>query len=487
RTATAGSKRSRLDSHREEQINKRQKSLHAYSRSPPNLMQQDTNPDQFEAMDVDTDEECEDQYSEQGYEPIAPYIPVQSPPDVANKPFASPEISHTLTPRSFNHPSVSLSFLPASMVCGPPIQLSPRNDQGEPNATTFTLRANLYDYQNPWSAIGVILGLEEERPTAPAPQEPPGHLPAEIFDHPDDAASFHSQLFSDTSSTFSRGSKSAHHDGSNLFTDDGSHSPVPLTPARPASRTHSDDTHNEPTEEFPIAGPQDPQRCTTPELNDTEPLADSIYASSPTTPLSLDKTNPSCSLDDFHDERGTPAAHIRTPSPVDLHLMERPVPSLLFGDVPRVPKFDKFPLAVDVKRDATHISAFKPIHTPRAFKFPPPRPSPSLKSSTSRSPPSRLEAERHEAVSPAEVHDQRGPDDLCTERPVEDADVCVEPEVDLPHVLCAAQALEEEVCIEQAAEDAEADVPVPSTCQPEKFFGDLCLFSDDMADPDSDD
>ncbi|KAJ7454669.1 hypothetical protein FB451DRAFT_1408090 [Mycena latifolia] len=411
----------------------------------------------------------------------------------------SHETRDSISPRSFNRPSISLSSFPVVITSKPTLlSSSKQNDHEEPTSKKFVLRDNLYDYQDPWNAIGVILGLENGEHKSMAdgdPQEALGRLPAEILDHPDapddEAASVHSQHSSNTlSSNYSHGSSTAnhtHHTTSDHSTDDARQSllpSLPLTPARPT-------VHNAHVEELPINTSDSPHelkepKCETiPELDSTtidpEPFGRSTHHSNPTTPLSSPNIigiKPFFSVDDFDNQSNMRAEQIRTPSP----MAPRPPSS-------RGPKFEKFPSRLNVEHRAAHHSRkeigmpFTP--TSRDFKFQPPRSALKLKRLTSCSPSSPSSPDHQvsrEAGWSAEVV-QHKPDisRYFDNAGAEYPDAREGTDVEITHTLVGKQFVEDAFMEEKT----EADVPSPR--KPEKFFGDLCLFSDDIDEPESDD
>ncbi|KAJ7510488.1 hypothetical protein B0H11DRAFT_2415869 [Mycena galericulata] len=125
---------------------KRQKSS---SLSPLN---QDIEKIEFESMAVDADE-SENEYSEAENDPI-----FQQPASSnAAKKENSPTMRQLPQPRHLNHPAVALSAHSAYKT-----PQTPPSEQDDNAAAGFRLRDNLYEYEDPWNAIGVILGLEKE-------------------------------------------------------------------------------------------------------------------------------------------------------------------------------------------------------------------------------------------------------------------------------------------------------------------------------------
>ncbi|KAJ7163921.1 hypothetical protein C8R43DRAFT_1168728 [Mycena crocata] len=123
--------------------------------------------DQFESMEVDcntTDDELEDAASRRIYlldeSLLAP--PANTPPNVTYQNDNLVDVTHTppssssrhLPRRAFNYPCVSLSSHSA--------QDTPTSKREPTTNADLSLRDNLYEYQDPWNAIGVILGLEVE-------------------------------------------------------------------------------------------------------------------------------------------------------------------------------------------------------------------------------------------------------------------------------------------------------------------------------------
>ncbi|KAJ7690143.1 hypothetical protein B0H17DRAFT_1201930 [Mycena rosella] len=479
-TPLRGSKRPRaaLESDSRREI-KRQK-----NRTPSPSIQQDAMLDQFEPIAVDVDE-SDYQSSTQdsdGYEPIFVCDPVQSSPsflrfnkaaDVSeseNKPSVGAP-----APRPFNHPSISLSSFSPGIAYNPKRSSPPKRDEHE--SKKFVLRDNLYDYQDPWNAIGVILGLEDGQDGSMSDENPD-----EILDRPDDkAASVHPQHSSDTNR--SHGSSTHDHDLTTLLTIPANLSllllhvrhckliPPNLAPSGPddtalqdplASSAHYSTQFNPTT---PLSRIENKPPFYLDDFDDEdEMLAEQVHTPprsthhptepNPTTPLSRVKNEPSSSFDSVDDDKATPeqmhaasSAGLKRSAPIPLHA------------IPPMPKFAKFPLARDVNRSATRLPTSHAIHSP-----------PSIAPDQV----ARLDAEVTQS-SPESLHTQRPVDDVAVEYPEGAQGAGL-----IPHT----QAEDQFVGEVSAEEDIEVDVACAP--QPETFFGDLCLFSDDVDDPDSD-
>jgi hypothetical protein len=453
-----------------------------------------------------------------------------------NKPPCSPVLGHSPIQRISNQPVVSLSSLSASFAFSP----SPSKQYVDERLVTKDfgmLRDNLYDYQDPWNAIGVILGLEDAGQDARTPNpSPPGHkalehLFTERSESPDDdAASAHSQHSHDTfSSTHSRRSsiaKPAQRTASNLSIDNASsylYQSLPLTPVRGSARTsaseHPLDISSRPSEftgikYFTISG-----------LERTNlhpnPLADSRgYSPEPNPSILLLQTRPEpfSPLDDFQDDE-MPVEQIHTPSPGMVHPLDSPFRGVY-------PKFEKFPLVPDLMRNAKdrpvpltlpartfkgfkipvpkseleyrassspsslgpaeqveHLAAAPFVDTSRSLAFPSPKQSPKLEYCASPPPPSIS----FESTEQAEHRDDM--------RSVEENQYTASPYTQRPlRIECSddvrgadmpivppqpAEHFFEEGVVDEHEEEC--------TQESEKFFGSLSLFSDDIDEPDSDD
>ncbi|KAJ7760721.1 hypothetical protein DFH07DRAFT_771797 [Mycena maculata] len=514
--------------------------------------------------------ESEDQYSEEEYEPS--FYQPESPPNanVANKE-NSPPAQQLSAPRNFDLPAVSLSAHPTQLT--PP---SERTDSG------LRLRDNLYEYQDPWNAIGVILGLEgkgslystastavsqhnshitdphnmsspfidandgpqtahfhkatpgvdgsiaaevlsnESNLVSPSlstnhsrgassnrcvynvrhyttPATPPSRLnlnshdsdahhissgnPDEsLIDEIDRIQSEHPPAVDDnlkvkfpTNSSSERIANSAspllftnHSSGSSSNprarrnTDDVSYSPTPITP-----NPHNSDAHNITSDHQPSidthASPH-LDRDTTPAVDNSLKLKFPLHSMAPLLPP---KTERFRSLNIFNLRKGgATSVVLQTPPSIALRPAQRsssPAPTHLSPPAParysspgqRFPRFTKLPLPLEPKRQAPIGIPFNP--SPRDYSQPLlPTSSPLLQSFTSF-------AWRSREVESTEV-------DYTRHRRVNS------PEVGTATVADIGQA-------EQAGDAADdTDNPPPG-----KFFGDLCLFSDDIVAPDSDD
>ncbi|KAJ7075142.1 hypothetical protein B0H15DRAFT_956712 [Mycena belliarum] len=395
------------------------------------------------------------------------------------------ELTASRSRPSFNQLAISLSSFPA--VLSHTSTLTPsfkqeNHDRRTPNE--FVLRDNLFDYQDPWNAIGVILGLEKEQ--VHSEELGDSCLPELLVDdHPgapdedvDEDASVQSALFSNTSSSnYSRGSSpinSTTHETFDLFADDVLSS-FPLTPARSTLQAPYNDAFTSAITVDARRSPDQPTRHFTPNRDgadaDLEPLTSLLHYSS-SSPLSPVETNPRFSPDDCHDR---PAREqTQTPSPV--HRLPPSLP-LRPSDPPPLPKFAKFPSPLETKCRTTHT--FTP--TSRHFKFLP-RLSPKLERPVS------LQSANH--ISPlgiVQLADVDQPPALphlvSTQRPLEN------PRVECRDITEVNEATSHGRAKEQYLEESEHGKEGRGTKarQPEKFFGELCLFSDDMDDPESDD
>ncbi|KAJ7116493.1 hypothetical protein C8R44DRAFT_983555 [Mycena epipterygia] len=409
--------------------------------------------------------------------------------DQANKPPSTPVLFETRlpVPLTFNRPSISLSSHSAGLAYSPsPTRSFKRDDPDPRNAKKIILRDNLYDYQDPWNAIGALLGLEEHDSMNVAEhQEPLETLPTEIMDNIE-VASAHSQDSSETSdSNHSSMIQRANHN----VIDDAAHSLPHSTPA-PASPTSQRDTN---VAEFStnICGSshEDFQSDITSGLDDEElepPESLGILKyysteSNPTTPLRHTKIVPSFSFRNLQDKGEIPTEAMPTLSPVPMSPVKSLLPSpLIDTDAPRLPRFAKFPLPLDQNRRTTNHSTYiKNSFAHPKLEFLTPRP-------PSSNTPRRDQLESFEAVKSPEIsqcglvtsHFEQASGDV----QFGDAEVASRTEVEIPRA---------RVDVAENTETESAPSPPPAsasdTKQPEKFFGNLCLFSDDIDDPESDD
>ncbi|KAJ7911457.1 hypothetical protein B0H13DRAFT_2271983 [Mycena leptocephala] len=355
------SKRSRpADLEPQERQQKRQRSRSAQSCSPSTIPLQDANFDelgQFESMD--TADEGDDHHSEREnavYEPASFYFylhyhetdldyfvqvldrntvqsspssssfkqsetfqfPIHSKLNQENEPPSNP-VRHEakLLPPPRNHPCVSLSSHSAGLahdsLMTPP---SKQDENNAPNADLkILLRDNLYDYQDPWSAIGAILGLEQERRDAIDAniRETFEDETTEILDQPDSpysaTVSVHASHFHGTLSSNSapRSPLDNHHSSFPLNTEEADHSLLhspTIAHASLTSQSNSDDSddHNIPSGNACLAdfhidnnhNFENLQRDATPELHygnvEPERLTYSTYylnESNPITPTKI--------------------------------------------------------------------------------------------------------------------------------------------------------------------------------------------------------
>ncbi|KAJ6577469.1 hypothetical protein B0H19DRAFT_1120075 [Mycena capillaripes] len=548
--------------HPQDREQKRQKTRIAQSCSPSDFLQQDQNFeyfDRFESMDVEGDEnedytmadEGDDCYFEPengSYDPDVGNNTVQSSPpsDAFRQPDNSrPSLNLTLFPKNPpstpvrhhgtkllpappKYPFVSLSSHSAGFVHNP-LLTSPfkQNNHNTPNTKEIVLRANLYDYQDPWSAIGVILGLEKDQGARDKAdcQESSRTSVAEIQEVESESQHFH-----DTLSSNSDGSSSYnHHSTFPLYAEEVGHFDSPTAPASPASQSESNGHHfssgNAYLADFPIDSThklEDLQCHASPEV-DVEPESlsnnskDDLDESNPPTPTSfenllsprdwnesnpdthypLDESEPLANSKHHLDESNpaTPTSIKSRPlSPRDVSDGRRetstlllcpvrsspqPQPKVEFTGVERLPKFAKFPSPLNLKRTPAHTSTYirpvPPIQSSQSiFTSSLPPFSHKLESLASRSPSQfsfgRL-GRQDDRVEPR----RKSPD---TERIFKIDRVEVGRIGNMQNARPADRF--EDVAEETANTEVDGSVP-------ERFFGDLCLFTDDIDASESDD
>ncbi|KAJ7352358.1 hypothetical protein DFH08DRAFT_990951 [Mycena albidolilacea] len=511
-----------------------------------------------------------------------------------------------LLPPPPNLPPVTLSSHSAAFTHAP-FHTSPydQDDRGAPNATCkMVLRDSLYDYQDPWGAIGVILGLEEgQADTGDAKfpetfEDPMAEIHLDRPQSPEDGtASPAHHLYSAPSNSTSIPPLECHR-GTSLSYAEGDHPELgspPLAPDHSASQFDCDDFDDD---DIPLGSayidadsihePEDLQRDVTPEIhsgpaphskskhyaneynyNSVSPTRSSLSLansrhdlnkSDPTTPTnstlpflaheaedwadSSDEYNPptpdidsklllsarvqpgSRSVSKYCSNTlsTTPDNTAISPSPSDSahiepqHGPNSPTPSVNVspslhhyryesdavsvssarGLSPRssppprpnfggeiLPKFAKFPSPVVLpKRTAAHTSAYirtvPPVHfSHTSSKSSPLRASHQLGSSTTRSPFSFLRIRPRDEVGSSQ------PTRLDTERRI----------FNLDHLDRATYPSEK--IITDIHDDTRRTGRDPTQCveentgsqrrEPERFFGNLCLFSDDIDVPESDD
>ncbi|KAJ7671529.1 hypothetical protein DFH06DRAFT_118074 [Mycena polygramma] len=552
---TSGSKRPRpADMERSDhpgKEQKRQKSQSHHSCSPSSVFQQSFEElDGFHSMDVDDTaaDESDDHYFEPEdafYEPAADdntlhsspssaeFFQSETPPRLADSVFiqgAPPSSSARrrakLLPPPQNIPFVTLSSHSAGLGRSPSVASSKELDgYNVLNAESkIVLHDNLYDYQDPWSAIGVILGLEEPRDEIDDLIQEVEDVAAEILQSPDVDPTLmqpkHSHAALSSNSAL-RSLSPKNPDSTFLsYTDEVDHfefDPPAVAAASPQSDSDSDKFNNDDylscnsylhSHVGHLHELDTFQRDVIPETD----VGAKISVSNPTTATDFEPSSFSPLLrprllansnHGHHFEESNPTTPTNRKPKSSPHTrddegdMNLPIPSLLVSrpasspsplptvDFPeRFPKFTKFPSPLNLKRTAVQPSPYiRPVpaipspHTSYMSSTPPLS---QHKPVTSRSPfcferiPRQDQVESRRAAKPADTTERFFNIDRA-EYP--EARRITQDIQDRP-----AKRSEKAVVHFEEREHTEMDGP-----KPERFFGDLCLFADDIDAPESDD
>ncbi|KAJ6488114.1 hypothetical protein C8R47DRAFT_1320511 [Mycena vitilis] len=382
----------------------------------------------------------------------------------------------------------------------------------------IVLHDNLYDYQDPWSAIGVILGLEEPRDETDVIQEVEDVAAEILKSSKDDSALLppkHLQAaFSSDSALRSLSPKNP--DSTFLsYADEADHfelEPPAVVPAgSPQSDSNSDKFNNDDYLSYlgsrvgHLHEVETFQRDVTPEtdvgakVSVLNPITPTDFKLSSFSPLLRPKLANSSQYFEESDPT-TPDNRKQTPSPHNTRDDEGaiPMPSLLASrpasspsPLPTVdfagsfPKFTKFLSPLNLKRTAVHAFPYiRPVHaipSPYTSYLSSTPPLSQHKSVTPRSPfcfervPRQDQFESRRAAKPADATERFFKIDR-EEYP--EARRVTDDVQDRP----PSKRIEKAVVHFEERENTESE-----GSKPERFFGDLCLFADDIDTPESDD
>ncbi|KAJ7045489.1 hypothetical protein C8F04DRAFT_436190 [Mycena alexandri] len=376
-----------------------------------------------------------------------------------------------LIPPPSSYPSISLAPRPVNPI---PDSFSPPSQPNaiDPQTAAKTIPDNLYDYQDPWNAIGFILGLEEDNKSG---RDAQSRLP-EILDLSEHSAGPMSQDSSSTVSfDFSYGSSGNARD--EVALDAGVDSVQLYSATVAGSQLATDTEHSTHLHDIPgrnghpaevdihsTCGHEN-SHAATPELVTLEPL---VHYHSDISTTDDDEIS-------FPPSDAAPAI---PEIPYKLSPVLRPSspPNANPRDGSRFPKFTKFPSPVDLKGTPNPIRAVPARFPQDSFKYSPPRAPPQIRRLVmTRSPFSLERVLPQDDVEPRRAGgtEQRIFKIARIESPEVGRTIVHSGEVLQPDLLDAVHS--------PSNGDADDGPNVR-----EKFFGDLCLFSDDIDAPESD-